>query len=102
MSVAVLLQGTLERGPETQIDKNGKPYFTATVRVNTPKQQQYWAVLAFDEAAKAQLLHVDVGDQLCIQGMPQFSAYQQSNGIYRASLTVIADHIVSLFQPKSA
>lgn len=102
MSVAVLLQGNLERGPETRIDKNGKPYIAASVRVSISKSLQFWWVLAFDETAKYELTRLDPGDCVCVQGRPQFDVYKNESGASRVSLTVIAEKIIALYQPDNS
>jgi hypothetical protein len=60
---------------------------------------QFWRVLAFSDTAQAELLRLDDGDALAVQGGSRAEAYSK-DGELRVGLTVIADAVLPLRRPK--
>jgi single-stranded DNA-binding protein len=102
MSAFVLVSGTLFRNPEQRTSKAGKPFVTATIRVNDGDPStgscQWWKVLAFSESVQAELMRLDDGDAISVQGAFKADIYDK-DGEKRLSLSIIADNVLALRQP---
>ena len=69
MSAHVLISGTLFRAPEERTGKtSGKSFVAATIKVRDGEAAQFWRVLAFSDTAQSELLRLDDGDALAVQG----------------------------------
>jgi single-stranded DNA-binding protein len=99
MSIAILLQGRLERAPERRVSRNGAPFTIATIRVSSGSELQFWRVFVFGETAQAELARLGEGDALTAQGVPKFELYRPEGGEPRVSLSMTADHVLALRQP---
>src|SRR5215472_17602384 len=100
MSAHVLISGTLFRSPEERTGKtSGKNFVVATVRVRDGEAAQYWRVLAFSDTAQSELLRLEDGDALAVQGSLRAEAYSK-DGEPRVGLTVIADVVLPLRRPR--
>jgi single-stranded DNA-binding protein len=99
MSAAILLQGKLERAPETRTSRNGNCFATATLRVSSGSELQFWRLFVFSESAQAELARLGEGDALAVQGTPKFEIWHPESGEPRVSLSVTADHVLALKQP---
>jgi single-stranded DNA-binding protein len=99
MSVAILLQGRLERAPETRTSRNGNTFAMATMRVAAGSEIQFWRCFVFSESAAAELQRLREGDALAVQGTPKFEIYTPDGGAARISLSLTADHVLPLKQP---
>jgi single-stranded DNA-binding protein len=56
-------------------------------------------VLAFAETARAELMRLTDGDALSVQGALKAETYEK-DGATRLSLSVVADHVLALRQPR--
>jgi single-stranded DNA-binding protein len=101
MTMFVLLSGSLHRDPAAQQSNAGRQYVTALVRAGAPTETVWANVIAFDTAAQSQLLRLQAGDSVAIQGAAKISVFEK-NGEHRASLDVTAAHVLALRQPKPA
>ena len=91
MSAHVLVSGTLFRSPEERTGKrSGKHFVAATIKVRDGEAAQYWRVLAFSDTAQNELLRLDDGEALAVQGTLRAEAYSK-DGEARVNLVVIAD-----------
>ncbi|MFO1126351.1 MAG: OB-fold nucleic acid binding domain-containing protein [Methylocystis sp.] len=99
MSAAILLQGKLERAPESRISRNGNGFLSATLRVATGSELQFWRIFVFSESARAELARLGEGDALAVQGTPKFEIWRPEGGEPRVSLGVTAEHVLALKQP---
>jgi single-stranded DNA-binding protein len=100
--VFVLISGSLWRGPGTRQSKtSGKPFVTALLKAGTPTDALWCNVVAFDQAAQSELLRLQTGDALSVQGTGKISVFEKA-GEHRASLDVTAAHVLALRQPKPA
>ena len=100
MSAHVLISGTLFRSPEERTGKTrGKNFVAATLRVRDGESAQYWRVLAFSESAQSELLRLDDGDAVSVQGGLRAEAYVKF-GEPRVGLTVLADAVLPLRRAK--
>lgn len=99
MSAAILLQGKLERAPESRTSRNGNNFATTTIRVSAGSELQFWRLFVFSESAQTELARLDVGDAVAVQGVPKFEIWRPDNGEPRVSLSVTADHVLALRQP---
>ena len=55
---------------------------------------------AFSESVQAELMRLDEGESVCIQGAFKVELYQPEGGEPKASLSIIADNVLALRQPK--
>jgi single-stranded DNA-binding protein len=100
MTAQVLVQGTLFHPPEQRPGKtSGKSFVAATIRVRDGEAAQFWKVFAFSAEAQSELMRLDDGDALSVQGGLRAEAYAK-DGEPRVSLTVLADAVLPLRRPK--
>lgn len=95
----VLISGSLWRDPTARQSKAGKQFVTALVKAGTPTEALWCNVVAFDQAAQAELLRLQATDTVSIQGTAKISVYEKA-GEHRASIEVVAAHVLALRQPK--
>jgi single-stranded DNA-binding protein len=98
MTAHVLITGTLFRPPELRTSKAGKPFVTATLKAKDDDESQWWKVLAFSESVQAELMRLDDGDAISVQGAFKADIYDK-DGEKRLSLSIIADNVLALRQP---
>jgi single-stranded DNA-binding protein len=92
----VLISGTLFRSPEERTGKtSGKNFVAATIKVRDGDTAQFWRVAAFSDTAQSELLRLEDGDALAVQGGLRAEAYSK-DGEPRVSLTVLADAVLPL------
>ncbi len=99
MSASILLQGKLERAPETRVSRNGNQFAISTIRVSAGNELQFWRVFVFSESAQTEIARLGEGDAVAVQGTPKFEIWRPENGEPRVSLSVTADHVLALRQP---
>jgi single-stranded DNA-binding protein len=99
MTALALITGVLFRAPEQRTSKAGKPFVTATLRVKDGEASQWWRVTAFSESAQAELMRLEEGDALSVQGSFRAELYQPEGGEARVSLSIVADRVLALAQP---
>jgi len=88
MSAHVLISGMLFRSPEERTGKtSGKHFVAATVKVRDGDAAQYWRVLAFSDSVQSELLRLDDGDAVSVQGSLRAEAYSKDG-----ELRVLSDH----------
>lgn len=96
MSAVVLASGVLHKKPERKTSKSGNGYVAATLRVREANATyQYWRLTSFDEAAQAELLRLDEGDSLSVQGLLRAEVYTPPEGAPRLSMNVIVDQALA-------
>jgi single-stranded DNA-binding protein len=71
----------------------------ATLKAREGEEVQWWKVLAFGDSARVELLRLEDGDALSVQGGLRAEAYEK-DGEPRVSLTVLADAVLPLRQEK--
>ena len=98
MSAFVLVTGTIFRKPEQRQSKAGKPFVTATVRAKDGDTSQFWKVVVFSEPAQAELLRLQDGDAVTLQGAMRAELYEK-DGQHRISYSIVADAVLALRQP---
>ena len=99
MTAHVLVCGQLFHGPEQRTSKAGKPFVIATIRAKDGEAAQWWKVLAFAETVRAELMRLTYGDALSVQGALQAETYEKDSTT-RLSLSVVADQVLALRQPR--
>jgi len=97
--IYALAQGTLFRSPEQRTSKTGKPFVTATIRSKDGDASQFIRIVSFSESGQGELLLLDDGDALSVQGPLKVETYVASNGETRISLSLVADKILPLKAP---
>jgi hypothetical protein len=95
----VLLTGRLWRDPVSRQSRAGKPFVTALLKAGTQAESLWVNIVAFSETAQAELLRLHDHDSLAVQGAAKIGTFEK-NGEHRASLEVIAAHILALRQPQ--
>ncbi len=100
MSAFVLISGMMFRDPETRVAKSGRPFVAATMKVSdSGGEVSWWRVVAFNEAARDELMRLSDGESLAVQGKLGVTTYQKANET-RLSFSVVADHVLAARQPK--
>jgi single-stranded DNA-binding protein len=98
MSVLALVSGAIFRVPEKRTSKAGKPFVTTTIKATSGNELQFWRVSAFSDTAQAELLRLDVGDAVAVQGPVRIEQYERE-GATRQSFSVVAENVLALRQP---
>jgi hypothetical protein len=70
---------------------------TATLKAKNGDESQWWKVLAFSESIQAELLRLQDGDAISVQGAFKVELYEK-DGEKRFSLSIIADNVLALLQ----
>ncbi len=96
--IAALVTGVLFRSAETRTSKAGKPFVAATIRVKDGDESRFVRIVAFSESAQAELLRLHDGDFFSAQGPLKAEVYEK-DGTHRASLDMVANHVLALRQP---
>lgn len=102
MTAHVLISGALFRAPERKISRSGKSYVSATIRVRDGDAAQFWRVTIFSDSAGEELMRLSAGDAVSAQGPMSAELYRPDDGEPRLSLSLIADHVLALRQPKKS
>jgi single-stranded DNA-binding protein len=98
MTAQVLVTGALFRQAEQRMSKAGKPFVTATLKAKDGDSAQWWKIVVFSERAGAELMRLDDGDAVSVQGALRVETYERE-GATKLSLTCIADAALALRQP---
>lgn len=98
MTIHAIATGTLFKPPEQRIFKTDKPFVTGTIRTKDGDSFQFMRFVAFSESAQAELLRLDDGDSLSIQGSLKAEIYEK-DGEPRISLNIVASQVLALRQP---
>ena len=97
--IAALVTGAIFKAPESRTSKGGKPFVTATLRAKDGEGFQFIRLVAFNEAACAEILRLKEGDSVAIQGPLKAEIYKPEGGEPKLSLSIIADQVLALRQP---
>ena len=100
MTIHVLLTGVLHKDAVSRTSQNGNPYATCTVRVEQEGQTIWVNVICFDEAGHNELMRLQAGDALSLQGKATPKVYMKDDEA-RPSLQVTATSVLPL-KPKSS
>lgn len=99
MTVAALITGVLFRTPEAKTSNTGKTYVRATIRAGAEGEaSEFWAVLAFGDTARAELMRLHDGDRISAQGKPRFEIFEK-DGKLRIRYTIFVDSVLALRAP---
>lgn len=100
MTAFAIVTGVLFKTPEQRTSKTGKPFVTAIIRVRDGEAPVWWKIVAFAEDVRTELARLDEGDSCCVQGAFKAELYKPESGEARVSLSIVADHVLALRQPK--
>jgi single-stranded DNA-binding protein len=89
MTAHVLVTGTLFRQPEQRTSKAGKPFVTATLKAKDGDEKQWWKLVAFSESAQAELMRLQGGDAVSMQGSLKVGLYEKDGDGCRCRLSPI-------------
>ncbi len=98
MSIHALVTGILHKDAVSRISQNGGSYVTCSVRAEQDGQTLWANVICFDEVAQGELLRLNAGDALSVQGKATPKVYMKDNEA-RPSLQLTASHVLPL-QPR--
>ena len=96
--IAALVTGTLYKKPEARTSRSGKNFVDGTIKIKNGEEMQFIRFAAFSETAKTELLRIDEGEQVAVQGALKAEIYRSANGEPRVSLSIFADHVLPLRQ----
>lgn len=101
MTVHVLITGSLFKPAERRTSKAGKVFVVATVKAAAvdATNSEFWSVLAFNDTAQEQLLRLEAGEKLSLQGGLKLETFRRDDGEVRISRTVFADNVLVLRAP---
>jgi single-stranded DNA-binding protein len=97
--IAALISGTLFRNPEQRTAKTGRSFVAATLRVKDGEASLFVKIFAFSDHTKDELLRLQDGDALAVQGALRVETCLTASGATKVSLSVTADHVLALRQP---
>jgi single-stranded DNA-binding protein len=100
MSLHLLSTGTLFKDPKQLVSKSGRPFATATLKCGTGDEISWIKIVAFDQAAQAELLRLRAGDALSAQGACKVSIYAPQGAEPRANIDLVASIVTALRQTK--
>ncbi len=95
MTIHVLLTGILHKNAVSRISQNGNAYVTCSVRVEQDGQTVWANVICFEASAQAELLRLNAGDALSVQGKAMPKVYMKDEEA-RPSLQVTATAVLPL------
>ena len=99
MSLYIMAAGALGKPPQQRTSKNGNSYVTASLRVTAGNEVEWWHLLCFHEGAQAEIMRLDAGEKLCVQGPPKIEIYRGGDGEQKISRTLMVDVVLALRQP---
>jgi hypothetical protein len=101
MTAFVLITGVLFKPAERRTSKAGKVFVVATVKAAAvdPLNNEFWNVLCFSESAQAEMLRLEAGEKLSIQGGLKLETFRRDDGEIRISKTVFCDCVLPLRAP---
>ncbi|MGD9656203.1 MAG: single-stranded DNA-binding protein [Methylocystis sp.] len=102
MTAHALITGAVFRSPERKISRGGKPYVSATIKCRDGEGSQFWRVTIFSESAGEEMMRLADGDSVSAQGALRAEIYRPDDGEPRLSLSLVADHVLALRQPKKS
>jgi single-stranded DNA-binding protein len=97
--IFALIQGILHGAPQGKTSKNGPAYVSATFKALDGDAIQWVRVTVFSETAQAELLRLDDGDAVAVQGPLKAETYERDAGEKRLSLSIVADQALALRRP---
>jgi hypothetical protein len=100
MSAFVLVSGSLFRAPEQRTSKAGKLYVTATIKARDGDALQFWRVTGFSDSVQTELMRLGDSDAVSVQGGLKAELYAKDGGEQKLSLSIIAEHVLPLRQPR--
>jgi single-stranded DNA-binding protein len=96
--IAALISGSLYRAPEQRIAKSGRPFVTAKVKVRDGESLLFVRATAFSESVGAELLRLQDGDAVAVQGPLRIETYVGADSTTKISLSVTAENVLGLRQ----
>jgi single-stranded DNA-binding protein len=97
--IAALISGSLYRAPELRTAKTGRQFVTATLRAKEGESSQFVRITAFSESVQAELLRLQDGDALSVQGRLTVETFITTTGAHKVSLSLVAENVLTLRQP---
>jgi hypothetical protein len=98
MTVLAIVTGSLFRAPEQRVAKSGKPFVSATLKVQNGDALQWWNIVAFRESVQADLLQLREVDGLGARGALRVETYEKA-GETKLSLNMTVEAVLALRPP---
>jgi single-stranded DNA-binding protein len=101
MTILALVSGALFKTPESRQSKAGKTFVSATIKSSDGNAMTFVRLVCFSETVCAELMRLKEGDQLAVQGALKAELYRPDGGEPKVSLSLIADNVLAVRQPKN-
>ena len=95
MSAVALISGTLFKAAEQRTSKNGNEFVTATLKSKEGDGASFWRLTAFNTDARAELMRLNAGDAVSVQGLMRAELYKPEGGEPRVSLSLVVDQALA-------
>jgi single-stranded DNA-binding protein len=99
VTIHALISGSLFGEPLQKVSKTGRNFAVVTLRSKDGDAVQWIRVTVFSESAQAELLRLQDGDAVSVQGPFKAETYVAADGSTKISLSITADNILPLRQP---
>ena len=95
----VLISGRLTAAPERRTSKAGNAFVSTKAMVPAGDGETVWtSIVAFTPEAQEALVKLAAGDTVSIIGTAKAGAYINKSGEPKASLSVVADRVMSAYE----
>lgn len=98
--ISALVTGSLFKPPESRTSKADKTFVSATLKCPDGNSMSFVRVVAFNEAACAELTRLEEGEWVSVQGSFKAELYRPEGREPQVSLNLVADHVLAVRQPK--
>jgi Single-strand binding protein family len=97
----VLVTGSISKTPEQRKSSTGRNYVFATIETTAADgiSSDVWNVLAFGDTAGEELLRLQVGEWLSVQGVLKLDIFSAADGSKKIGRTIFADYVLALRAP---
>jgi single-stranded DNA-binding protein len=96
--MGALLTGELSAEPFERIASNGKPFWTATLRVPTGTEALFVGVSTFSETAGARLMKLHKGSSLAAVGTMEPTEWTSKDGEPRKGWRLTASEVLTVYE----
>lgn len=98
--IGALIQGGLLGDPIERTAGNGKPFWTANVRVPAGAEVLFISITTFSETAGVRLMKLSKGAAIAAAGTLESSAWTDREGNERKNWRLTATEVLSVYQAR--
>jgi single-stranded DNA-binding protein len=98
--IGALIQGELIADPQARTASNGKPFWTATMRVSAGAEALFVGVSTFSEPAGERLMRLHKGAALAAAGTLEATEWTGRDGEPRRGWRLTATEVLSVYQAR--